>query len=66
MATLSLLSMLDFSLQKKKIFIDKILSVDEFSFQLTSKIHQFKPYGIGNMKPIFMFQDFEIEQVEYL
>lgn len=60
------LNSLDFSLQKKKIFIDKILSVDDFSFQLTSKIHQFKPYGIGNMKPIFMFQDFEIEQVEYL
>ncbi len=60
------LNSLDFSLQKKKIEIDKILSTDDFWFSLIAKINQFKPYGIWNTKPIFMFQNFEIEQVEYL
>lgn len=60
------LNSLDFSLQKKKIEIDKILRADDFWFSLITKINQFKPYGIWNTKPIFMFQDFEIEQVEYL
>ena len=60
------LNSLDFTKQKKTIKIDKILSENEFWFQLTSKLSQFKPYGIGNLKPIFMFHDFEIESVEYL
>ncbi|MGE4444436.1 MAG: single-stranded-DNA-specific exonuclease RecJ [Candidatus Altimarinota bacterium] len=60
------LNSLDFTKQKKTIKIDKILSENEFGFQLTSKLSQFKPYGIGNLKPIFMFHDFEIESVEYL
>lgn len=60
------LNSLDFTKEKKTIKIDKILSENEFWFQLTSKLSQFKPYGIGNLKPIFMFHDFEIESVEYL
>lgn len=60
------LNSLDFTKQKKTIKIDKILSENEFWFQLTSKLSQFKPYGIWNLKPIFMFHDFEIESVEYL
>lgn len=60
------LNTLDFSTHRKSISVDKIVWVDEFWFHFASKLTSFKPYGIGNPKPIFMFRDFEIEKVEYL
>ncbi len=60
------LNSLDFSRQKKKLVVDKILHIDEFWFGLIAKIAKFKPYGIWNIKPIFMFEKFDIFSVEYL
>jgi single-stranded-DNA-specific exonuclease len=60
------LNSLDFSNEKKVIFVDKILAVEQFWFHLSDTLKKFKPYGIGNIKPIFMFQDFDIEKVEYI
>ena len=60
------LNALDFSLEKKVLNVDKILSFEEFWFELYKKVNKFKPYGIWNQKPVFMFKDFEIEKIEYL
>lgn len=57
---------LDFSEYKKFISVDKVISVDDFWFNFSSKLNHFKPYWIWNPKPIFMFCDFEIEKIEYL
>lgn len=60
------LALLDFSHHKKDFKIDKILSPNEFSFRTLEKMKQFKPFWIGNEKPLLMLHDFEIEKVEYL
>ncbi|MBW7955001.1 single-stranded-DNA-specific exonuclease RecJ [Candidatus Gracilibacteria bacterium] len=57
---------IDFSNNIKSLNVDKILNIEEFGFSLIDKIKKYKPYGIGNLKPVFMFQDFEIEKIEYL
>lgn len=60
------LAELDFSHHKKHFKVDKIIAPGEFSFRTLEKLKKFKPFGIGNEKPILMLQDFEIEKVEYL
>lgn len=60
------LNTLNFTQERKILNVDKILSVNEFWFNLVWKINKYKPYGIWNTKPIFMFKDFEIDKIEYL
>lgn len=60
------LNNLDFSQHKKIINIDKIILPENFWFHFLSLIKKFKPYGMWNLKPIFLFKDFEILKIEYL
>jgi single-stranded-DNA-specific exonuclease len=60
------INLLDFSQYKKKIEIDKIITPEEFWFTLIETMNIYKPYWIGNKKPVFMFQNFPINQVVYL
>ncbi len=57
---------LDFSNNFKTLKVDKILNIKEFWFNLLDKIKKYKPYGIWNLKPVFMFEDFEVEKIDYL
>lgn len=56
----------DFSSHKKTIYVDKVLQSEEIWFKLVQKINQFKPFWIGNPKPIFMIENFEHTWVSYL
>ncbi|MDP5038813.1 MAG: hypothetical protein NWP80_00005, partial [Candidatus Gracilibacteria bacterium] len=60
------LNQIDFSVNQKIINIDKIIDITQLGFNLFESIQEFKPFGIGNPKPIFMFEDFIIDGVEYL
>lgn len=60
------INQVDFSSFKKTINIDKVISIEEFWFNLLNQINEFKPFGIWNLKPIFIFEDFEYDKVEFL
>ncbi len=55
---------LDFTQNKKEIEITKIVDLNELWFSFLSKINKFKPFWMGNPKPIFMVEnlgDFKVE-----
>ena len=61
---LSEVNKLDFSKQVKEIEITKIVKLDELGFRFLSKINKFKPFGMWNLRPVFMVEnlaDFKIE-----
>lgn len=61
---LSELNSKNFSIHKKEIEITKIVKLDELGFGFLSKINKFKPFWMGNLKPVFMvenLQDFKVE-----
>lgn len=60
------INQLDFSKYKKSVNVDKVVLIDEFWFNFAWKLNNFKPYWIWNPKPIFMFNNFEIEKIDYL
>ncbi len=60
------LNKIDFSMYKKNLKVDKIISPEEIWFNLLNKINKYKPYWFGNTKPIFMLKDFDILWVDYI
>lgn len=56
----------DFSAFKKVIAVDKILSPENIGFRLLEEIAGFKPFGIGNPKPVFMMENLSYDAIEYL
>jgi len=56
----------DFTQYKKEILVDKIVKLEELGFSFLKKINRFKPYGIGNTKPVFIIEDLQYEKVEIL
>jgi single-stranded-DNA-specific exonuclease len=56
----------NFKDNKKTTYVDKIVDVSEFWFNLMNITNKYKPYWFWNTKPIFMFKDFEITWVTYL
>ncbi len=56
----------DFSGYKKRIIVDKLISSDEIGFKLIKEMTRYKPFGIGNTKPIFMIQNLDYSAIEYL
>lgn len=63
---ISELNTLDFKKEKKVIKVDKIINIQDFSFNFLEKVKKYKPFWIWNTKPIFMLKDFEISDVHYL
>jgi single-stranded-DNA-specific exonuclease len=51
----------DFTQHKKKLSIDKVIKLDEIGFKLIERTQKFKPFGMGNPKPLFLIKDFEME-----
>lgn len=56
----------DFSQYTKEIEVDKIVSLDEIGFSLIREQNKFKPFGMGNTKPLYMIQDFTPEKISFL
>ncbi|MFA5916753.1 MAG: single-stranded-DNA-specific exonuclease RecJ [Candidatus Gracilibacteria bacterium] len=57
---------IDFTEHKKTISIDKIIKIEELGFNFLDKVNVFKPFGLGNLKPVFMVKDFNYGKVAYL
>ncbi len=62
----SQLNALDFSKYPKQIVVDKEIRLEDIGFSLIQKITQYKPYGIGNPKPLFLLRDFTPKTIEFL
>lgn len=60
------LNQIDFSSFQKTILADKVIGVEEFGTRLFRQTLEFRPFGMGNPKPIFAFRDFEIDSVEWM
>jgi len=51
---------------KKQIVIDKVVNLNEIGFSFLYKMNKFKPYGIGNTKPLLMVEDLQYTSVGIL
>lgn len=60
------LNVQDFSKHKKELLVDKVIKLDEIGFKLIERTQKFKPFGMGNPKPLFMIKDYELEGVKFL
>ncbi len=60
------LNSMDFRKHRKEVVVDKIVELNELWFWFLKKINKFKPYGIGNKKPVFMIEDLDYDTVEIL
>lgn len=60
------LNALDFSQYKKELHIDAVISLDEIGFKLIERTNAFKPFGMGNPKPLFLIKNYEVEGVKFL
>ncbi|QFR38915.1 single-stranded-DNA-specific exonuclease RecJ [Candidatus Gracilibacteria bacterium 28_42_T64] len=60
------LNSMDFRKHRKEVVVDKIVELNELGFGFLKKINKFKPYGIGNKKPVFMIEDLDYDTVEIL
>lgn len=56
----------DFSNEKKELNVDKIISLEQIWFNLLNKIDEFKPYWRWNTRPIFMVENLDYQNVEFL
>ncbi len=57
---------LDFSNEKKIIEITKIVDLNELWFWFLKRVNKFKPFWIGNPKPVFMVEDLKDFKIEML
>jgi single-stranded-DNA-specific exonuclease len=49
----------------EEIFIDKHLEVDDVSWNTYSVVEKFAPFGVGNPKPLFLFNSILIDEVNH-
>ena len=57
---------LDFSGYTKELHVDKCVRLDEIGFKLLERMNRFKPFGMGNPKPLFLVEDFEPEKIGFI
>lgn len=50
---------------KDNLFIDKKLFIDDINWDTYKIVEQLAPFGIGNLKPLFMFERVEIEEINH-
>lgn len=56
----------DFSRHKRVVQIDKVIRLEELGFWFLSKVNVYKPFGMGNPKPLFMVENLNYEKLEFL
>jgi single-stranded-DNA-specific exonuclease len=57
---------LNFSHYKKEILVDKVIKLEELWFNFLNKVNRYKPFWIGNLKPVFMVENLDYEKMEFL
>ena len=57
---------IDFSKHKKTLQIDKVVKLEELGFGFLKKVNIYKPFWIGNTKPLFMVENLDYEKLEFL
>ncbi|MDD2871115.1 MAG: single-stranded-DNA-specific exonuclease RecJ [Candidatus Gracilibacteria bacterium] len=57
---------LNFSYYKKELVVDKVIRFEELGFSFLNKVNKYKPFGLGNPKPIFMIENLEYDKMEFL
>ncbi|NVP17521.1 single-stranded-DNA-specific exonuclease RecJ [Candidatus Gracilibacteria bacterium] len=56
----------DFSKYKKELKIDKVVRLEELGFNFLSKVNKYKPFGIGNEKPLFLVENLSPEKIDFI
>ena len=56
----------DFSNYKKEIIVDKVVKLDEIGFHLIETMKKYKPFGMGNPKPLFLIEDVIPSKISFL
>ena len=46
--------------------MDKVVNLDEVGFHIVDSMNRFKPFGMGNPKPLFLIEDFIPTKVSFL
>lgn len=57
------LNAINFREHRKELVVDKVVNLNELGFGFLYKMNKFKPYGIGNTKPLLMIEDLDYESV---
>ena len=60
------LNEIDFSEHNKEIHVDKCIRLDELGFKLLESMNTYKPFGMGNPKPLFLVENFEAEKISFI
>ena len=63
---LSEVNKLDFSKHKKEILVDKVIRLEELWFSFLSQVNKYKPFGIGNSKPLFLVENIAYDTLDFL
>ncbi|MBS9784346.1 single-stranded-DNA-specific exonuclease RecJ [Candidatus Gracilibacteria bacterium] len=56
----------DFSQYKKEIEITQSIRLSDIGFKFLERVNRYKPFGLGNEKPLFLIENFIPEKVEIL
>ncbi|MDD3793845.1 MAG: single-stranded-DNA-specific exonuclease RecJ [Candidatus Gracilibacteria bacterium] len=56
----------DFSKYKKELKVDKVIRLEELGFSFLSKVNKYKPFGIGNEKPLFLVENLSPEKIDFI
>ena len=60
------LDSMNFTKHAKELNIDKCVRLDEIGFRLLESMNIYKPFGMGNPKPLFLVEDFEPEKMSFV
>jgi single-stranded-DNA-specific exonuclease len=60
------LNKLNFKDNKKELIVDKVIRLEELWFVFLNNINRYKPFGIWNLKPIFMVENLEYIKMEFI
>lgn len=56
----------DFSKYKKEIHITQSIRLADIGFKFLERVNRYKPFGLGNEKPLFLIENFVPEKIEWL
>lgn len=57
---------IDFAKHKKTIKVDKVVELNDLWFRFLDKINKFKPFWLGNPKPVLMIKNLDYTKIAYL
>lgn len=60
------LNKLDFSKYKKEIIVDKVVKFEELWFSFLREVNKYKPFWLGNPKPLFIVENLEYEKMDFI